>query len=133
MEHAPTQAPEPERRRARHLADKGGLDIRVEAYLDQYGDAWNAFLTLPGVKPSDPEVFDLFEESYIGSYRHDRGHVLENVTEYASVRDHIRQIAANAGWPDAVVRIDIDDLWHATQEVLFDIVDYDNENHVFGK
>ena len=132
MERLPDHSAEPEHQ-GRHAAGPEEQLARVERYLDTYGNAFRAFLTLPDSDQTDPEVFDDFDESYVGSYPHDREHVLANVTEYASVRDAIRRLASDAGWTEDVVRIDIDVLWNLTQSILFDIVDYQDEYHVFGK
>ncbi len=132
MERFPDHPAEPERQ-GRHAAGPEEQLARVERYLDTYGNAFRAFLTLADSDQSDPEIFDSFDESYVGSYRHDREHVLENVTEYASVRDQILRLARDAGWTDDVVHIDVDALWDLTQSILFDIVDYQDEYHVFGK
>jgi hypothetical protein len=132
MERVPDQPAEPEHR-GRHAAGPEEQRALTERYLDTYGNAFRAFLTLPDTDEHDPSVFDNFDESYIGSYPHDREHVLENVTKYATVRDAIRQLAREAGWTQDVVQIDIDILWNLTQSILFDIVDFANEYHVFGK
>lgn len=132
MERIPDHPADPERH-GHHAAGPEAQAERFERYLDTYGNAFRAFLTLPDVDPTSPNACDDFDETYLGSYRHDREHVLENVTEYAAVRDEIRQTASSHGWPDDALRIDIDVLWNLTQEVLFDIVDYENEYHVFGK
>ncbi len=132
MEHRLDQPAEPERR-GRHAAGPEERQARLDRYLDTYGNAFRAFLTLPDADENDADVCDAFDRSYIGSYRHDREEVLANVTEYASVRDQIRQAAANAGWPKDAVHIDVDALWQLTLDILFDIVDCEDEYHVFGK
>ena len=109
------------------------LPVKFSRYLETYGDAFRALLSLPDVDASNgDDAIETFENTYIGSYRLDREHVLEEVAELIEMRNEIEAIAEKYGLGETIT-IDLDLAWDIVTEHMFDIVEYGNDYHVFGK
>lgn len=147
MEHVSPRAPDPEeptRHTPRHRSPDEAPEgtptpgeteeylLKYHHYVETNRGAFQAFLTLPDVPVGSMEVFDAFDRCIVGSYPLDREVVLEQTTEYGSVKQRITDVAAAAGYAD-FISIDVDGLWARVQDLLYDVVEYEGEYHVFLK
>lgn len=114
-------------------ATRAGDDIQELAaglmtLIEKHGDSFRAFLRLPDVDSSSPNLTESFEQTFCGTYL-DMDDVVLNVTEMADWETELQRWAMERGIVGAVY-IDRAAIEEHTREV-YDIVELEGRFHVF--
>lgn len=114
-------------------ATKTGDDMQelaagLTTLIEKHGDSLRAFLRLPDVDASSPNLIESFEQTFGGTYL-DMEDVVLNVTEMADWETDLQRWAMERGIAGAVY-IDRAAIEEQTREV-YDIVELEGRFHVF--
>jgi hypothetical protein len=114
-------------------ATKTGDDIQeltagLVTLIEKHGDSLRAFLRLPDVDATSPNLLESFEQTFCGTYL-DMDDVVLNVTEMSDWETELQQWAMERGIAGAVY-IDRAAIEEQTREV-YDIVELEGRCHVF--
>lgn len=114
-------------------ATKTGDDVQELAaelvvLIEKHGESLRAFLRLPDVDASSPNLIESFEQTFCGTYL-DMEDVVLNVTEMSDWETELQQWAMERGIAGAVY-IDRAAVEEQTREV-YDIVELEGRCHVF--
>lgn len=99
--------------------------------VDRWGDAFIAFASLRLPELAGPEVFETFENSYVGSFE-SYDAIIEEHLETMGWRSAMSEVRVTLGIPTAVLDWDRPALLKLITEV-FDLVEYGNHVYVFAK
>ncbi len=108
--------------------DIRGVVWELAPLIQLGGDAFRAFLRLPDVDASSPNLFESFEQTFCGIYL-DMEDVIRNVTEISEWEKELEEWAGERGIAGAV-HIDRAAIEEQTREV-YDIVELEGRCHVF--
>ncbi len=106
------------------------LTAGLATLVEKHGDSLRAFLRLPDVDASSPNLMESFEQTFCGTYL-DMEDVVLNVTEMADWETELQQWAMERGIT-GVVYIDRAAIEEQTREV-YDIVELEGRCHVFSR
>lgn len=98
--------------------------------LDNHSDAMTAFLSLPDVDATSPDLEESFTTLYRGSFD-SRDDAIAGLIEVEEIETAIRTIADNYAGGE-YVSLDRDALWHRLHDV-YEIVTLDGQHHAFDK
>ncbi len=78
------------------LEDEPGLPRIAQAAIEHYGNPFRAFLRLPDVRPDDPELVDMFRDTYVGQFA-SMDEIVDSLTEIATWEAEISSLAERLG------------------------------------
>ena len=78
------------------LESEPGTPQAAEAAIEHYGAPFRAFLRLPDVRPDDPELVDMFRDTYIGQFV-SMDEVVDSLTEIDTWEAEISSLAERLG------------------------------------
>lgn len=116
-------------------ADQPSVVIRalpdaLAPLIDREGDSMRAFLALPDVDASSPNLEESYYESYRGTFA-SREEALQALTELDQIEGEVDRIATTYAGGDCVT-IDRDQLWARLND-LFELVPFGDGLHAFDK
>ena len=73
-----------------------GTPSAAQSGIDHYGAPFRAFLRLPDVRPDDPELVDMFRDTYVGQFV-SMDDIVDSLTEITSWEAEISSLAERLG------------------------------------
>lgn len=101
-----------------------GLGTSLQPLLDHYGTPIRAFLTLPDVDATAPDLQLNFEQTYVGSFE-TRDKTIRGLTEYDEWEAELGELCRNHAIPEDIVTIDQNELWRYILDT-YDVIEGDD-------
>ena len=78
------------------LENEPGTPSAAQAAIDHYGTPFRAFLSLPDIRSDDPELVDIFRDTYVGQFV-SMDEIVDSLTEITTWEAEISSLAERLG------------------------------------